>query len=343
MDIQEAILKKLKKNKIVKVAEVVKATGFSRAYVNRFFQELKNKGKIILIGRANKAHYILAEQKSFLQARRLILNIRRIVNNKNISEDFILDQIKNESGIFFDLPKNISNILDYAFSEMLNNAIVHSSSKKIEIKIGKAKDNVFFEIRDWGIGIFNNLIKKRRLKNELEAIQDLLKGKQTTAPKEHTGEGIFFTSKMGNMLVIQSSNKKIIFNNILDDVFIKDVKHTAGTKVNFSIFIKSKINLGNVFKRYSEGAFAFNTTRTRVSLYKLDSDFISRSQARRILSGLDKFKRIILDFKNVDTVGQSFADEVFRVWKKRHPDSKIEYKNAGSNIVFMIKRALVEK
>jgi len=343
MDVKKLILKKIAAKKTIKVSDIVKASGFSRGYVNRFFQELKNKGKIILIGKANQAHYVLAKEKSFLQARKSILNIRRIVNNRGISEDFILDQIKKESGIFLDLPKNISNILDYAFSEMLNNAIVHSKSKKIEIKMGKAKNNVFFEVRDWGVGIFNNLIKKRKLKNEFEAVQDLLKGKQTTAPKEHTGEGIFFTSKVGDMLIIQSSNKKIIFNNILDDIFIKDVKYTIGTKVNFLISTKSKINLSNIFKRYSEGAFIFNTTRTRVSLYKLDSDFISRSQARRILSGLDKFKRIILDFKGVDTVGQAFADEVFRVWKKRHPNIKIEYKNANSNIVFMIKRALVEK
>lgn len=342
-DIKNLVLKTLEKNKKVKVAEIVKITGFSRAYINRFFQELKNEGKIILIGKANRAHYILAKRKSFFQARKSILSIRRIIKNRNLSEDFILDQIKNESGIFFNLPKNIINILDYAFSEMLNNAIVHSSSKKIEIKMKRIKNNVSFEVRDLGVGIFNNLIKKKKLKNELEAIQDLLKGKQTTAPKEHTGEGIFFTSKVGDMLIIQSSTKKIIFNNIIDDIFIKDVKNTVGTKVDFLISIKSKTNLGDVFKQYSEGAFIFNKTQTKVSLYKLDSDFISRSQARRILSGLDKFKKIVLDFKSVDTVGQAFADEVFRVWKKRHPDIEIEYKNANDNVVFMIKRALLIK
>jgi hypothetical protein len=45
------------------------------------------------------------------------------------------------------------------------------------------------------------------LKNHLEAIQDLLKGKQTTMPKSHSGEGIFFTSKIADNLTISSSQE----------------------------------------------------------------------------------------------------------------------------------------
>jgi anti-sigma regulatory factor (Ser/Thr protein kinase) len=343
MDIRQIILKRLKKNKKIKVTEVVKATGFSRAYVSRFFQGLKNEGKIILIGKANKAHYVISDRRTILKTKKSILKTRRILENKNLAEDLILDEIKRESGVFFNLPKNISSILDYGFSEMLNNAIVHSGSKKIEIKMERDKNGVCFEVRDWGVGIFNNLMKKRKLKNEYEAIQDLLKGKQTTAPKEHTGEGIFFTSKVGDMLTTQSSTKKLIFNNIIEDIFIREVKSMRGTRVDFSISLKSKRNLDDIFKKYSEGVFAFNKTTTRISLYKLDSDFISRSQARRVLSGLEKFKKIILDFKDVDTAGQGFADEVFRVWGKRHSDIKIEYKNANNSVIFMIKRALTER
>lgn len=337
MDIKELILKQLKKTKKIKVADVIKITGFSRAYISRFFKELTDEGKIVLVGKANQAHYVLPGD--FKKIKKGILNVRRILKNINLSEDVVLDEIKRDSGIFSELPNNVVSIVDYTFTEMLNNAIEHSRSKKIIVTIKKDASGIKFEVVDFGIGIFNNIIKKKKLKSEVEAIQDLLKGKQTTAPKEHTGEGIFFTSKVGDMLIIQSSTKKLIFNNILDDIFIKDVKNTVGTKVNFLISIKSKTNLSDIFKKYSEGAFVFNKTQTKVSLYQLDSDFISRSQGRRILSGLDKFKRIILDFKDVDTVGQAFADEVFRVWKKRHPDVEIEYKNTNNNIVFMIKRA----
>ena len=70
MDIKKLILKELAKKKKIKVADIVKATGFSRAYVNRFFEGLRNEGKIILVGRANKAHYISAKKDVVVTAKK---------------------------------------------------------------------------------------------------------------------------------------------------------------------------------------------------------------------------------------------------------------------------------
>ncbi|MBZ1345512.1 MAG: DUF4325 domain-containing protein [Candidatus Nealsonbacteria bacterium] len=340
MEIKPLILKKIKTQGEVNVADIVKATGFSRAYVHRFFQELRDEGKIILLGRANKARYLLAQKELVARVKRKILDFHCILENKNIAEDIVLDKIKKGTGIFFGLSQKIVQILNYGFTEMLNNAIEHSKSRVIEVSVKKEKTMVRFDVVDRGIGIFNNIRKKKRLKNELEAIQDLIKGKQTTMPQEHSGEGIFFTSKAGDMLLIQSSNKKLIFNNILNDIFIKNIKNLKGTKVTFTIGLKSKKDLNALFQQYCEDSFKFNKTEVRVVLYKADSDYISRSQARRILSGLEKFKTIILDFHNLDTIGQSFADEVFRVWKNRHLHIDIQWKNSNDNIDFMIKRAL---
>jgi len=343
MDIKKLILKELAKKKKIKVANIVKATGFSRAYVNRFFERLRNEGKIVLVGKANKAHYISAKKDVAVTAKKKILRVMRILRNINLSESVVLDEIKRDTGIFLDLPKNVVAILDYAFTEMLNNAIEHSGSEKIIVVMERDIKSINFQIIDSGIGIFKNIIKKRKLKNELEAIQDLLKGKQTTAPKEHTGEGIFFTSKAADKLIIRGSDKKLIFDNMLKDIFIEDIKLIKGTKVKFEIGKNSKRNLNNLFKEYSGDAFEFSKTKVIVNLYEIDNIYISRSQARRVLSGLDKFKTITLDFKDVKTIGQAFADEVFRVWQNHHPNIEIIYKNADKNVLFMIKRALSVK
>ncbi len=337
MDIKSFILEEINKKGEIKVAEIVKAMGFSRAYINRFFQELKKEGKIVLVSKANKAHYI--KSKSAKQKKRKILNVRRILKNINLLEDKVLDEIKRESGIFENLPKNVVGIVDYAFTEILNNAIEHSRSPKISVNIGR-NNMIVFEVIDFGIGIFKNIMRKKRLKNEMEAIQDLLKGKQTTAPKEHTGEGIFFTSKATDRLIIQGSAKKLIFDNNLNDVFIKDSRAIKGTRVVFEINKNSKKDLWKIFKDYSGKTFKFEKTKIKVNLYVADNIFVSRSQARRILSGLNNFKEITLDFKGVETIGQAFADEVFRVWKSHHPQIKIIYRNANKNILFMIKRSL---
>ena len=339
MDIESLILKELSKKKKIKVADIVKITGFSRAYINRFFNGLEKQGKIFLIGKANKAHYVLADNKSIKEIKKEARSIKKILKNKNLSEDLIFDEIDKNTGIFIGLPQNVKNIANYSFTEILNNAIEHSNSEKINISMDR-NNKITFEVIDFGIGIFNNIMEKRGLKDRMEAIQDLLKGKQTTAPKEHTGEGIFFTSKLADILIIQSSDKKLIFDNIINDVFIKDSRPIKGTKVKFEINAGSKRKLEEIFKNYSGKTFEFAKTRVIVKLYKMDNAYISRSQARRILSGLEKFKEIILDFQDVETIGQAFADEVFRVWQNNHKKIKIVHKNSNENILFMIKRAM---
>lgn len=339
MDIRDFILKTISRKKQIRAADIVKASGFSRAYANRFLKELQAEGKIVRIGKANRSIYIEASPDARQKALRNTLFFRRQIVNKGLQEDVILDEVKKNSGIFFDLPSNVSRILDYAFTEIVNNAIEHSRSETIEIFLKKEKETVRFDVVDRGIGIFRNIMKKKKLASELEAIQDLLKGKQTTAPREHSGEGIFFTSKAADVLTIQSSSKKLTFNNKVSDIFIEDAKEFSGTKVSFAVSIGSKKELRKIFGEYTDDFLEFSKTKVRVKLYKLDTDYISRSQARRVLVGLEKFKTVILDFSGVETVGQAFADEIFRIWKGRYPKIEISARNANENIDFMIKRA----
>ena len=326
MNIKELILDQIRKKEKIKVADIVKATGFSRAYVNRFFREFRDEGKIVLIGRTNRSVYIMADKKVLRESKKDILDIQKKLKNKNLSEDIVLDSIKRETGIFIGLKDNIKKNVDYAFTEILNNAIEHSRSKQIFIKMEKGKDQIRFEVVDKGVGIFNNIMAKKNLAGPLEAIQELLKGKQTTDPKKHSGEGIFFTSKVADSLVIEGSNKKLLFNNFVEDFFISDIKKRVGTRIIFTIGLRSPRNLGKVFEEYSEESFEFSKTIINVKLYKLSYSHISRSQARRIFSGLDKFKTIVLDFDKVRTVGQGFADEIFRVWQNKYPGIKIKTK-----------------
>ena len=113
----------------------------------------------------------------------------------------------------------------------------------------------------------------------------------------------------------------------------------SSTRVDFVLGLKSKKTLSDLFNQYTDESFQFSKTGVKVKLYHQDVDYVSRSQARRILAGLEKFKTIELDFKDVATVGQAFADEIFRVWLNAHKDIKLTMKNTHENILFMIKRA----
>ncbi len=69
-----------------------------------------------------------------------------------------------------------------------------------------------------------------------------------------------------------------------------------------------------------------------------DEKLISRSQAKRLLDRIDKFKVVIFDFAEVETIGQAFADEIFRVFRRQHPDIEIVYLNASDSVRQMIDR-----
>lgn len=340
MNINKLILSKVTKQGEITVAEAVEATGFSRAYVFRFFQELVEKGKLVKIGYANRSRYVFAVDKFIKKAKRNLQSFNRVFENKDLQEDRVFNLIKSETGIFDGMKENVVHILEYAFTEMLNNAIEHSGSSKIKVAMKRDDKTVKFEVVDWGVGIFEKIIHARHLLNVEEAIQDLLKGKQTTDPEAHSGEGIFFTRRIADTFLIRSSTKKLFFNNIINDFTVVTIKPIFGTRVMFNMASNSKKKLRDVFSQYTKGSFEFNSTEVTVRLYEKGvPTFISRSQARRILSGLEKFKTITLDFTGIAAVGQSFVDEVFRVWKNKYSEIEIVAINTNEDVEFMIKRA----
>ena len=67
---------------------------------------------------------------------------------------------------------------------------------------------------------------------------------------------------------------------------------------------------------------------------------ISRSHAKRILACLESFAEAILDFSGVDSIGQAFADEIFRVFARAHPGVKLTPIHANEEVNRMIRRAI---
>lgn len=64
---------------------------------------------------------------------------------------------------------------------------------------------------------------------------------------------------------------------------------------------------------------------------------IARSQARSILYRLEEFKQVELDFDGIEFMGQGFADEIFRVFQKKHPDIELIPINACKTVLGMVK------
>ena len=80
--------------------------------------------------------------------------------------------------------------------------------------------------------------------------------------------------------------------------------------------------------------------RTIVRLQETETTLMSRSQAKRLVNGLERFSEVVLDFGGVDLVGQGFADEVFRVWAKQHAEVALIPTAMSEAVAFMVERAI---
>ena len=75
-------------------------------------------------------------------------------------------------------------------------------------------------------------------------------------------------------------------------------------------------------------------------LFEAGSAFLSRSEAKRLAAGLDRFRQVTLDFEGVDEVGQGFVDELFRVWARDHPATRLSPIKMNDDVRFMVERGL---
>jgi anti-sigma regulatory factor (Ser/Thr protein kinase) len=261
-------------------------------------------------------------------------------NDGVLSEDAVWE--KDIKKHFFDVPKNVWSIWVYGFLEIFNNAIDHSNGKKIRVVIEKNKLFSCLSIYDDGIGIFKNIKTEFNLTDEMDALLELAKGKRTTDKTRHSGQGIFFTSKAFDDFFIVSNG--IIFAADQEKKsHLKTDKTKFSTLVYMNIANNSDKNLKEVFDNFStEIPGDFDKTIVPIRLAN-SSDLVSRSQARRILSGLELFKEVILDFNGIEYIGQAFADEIFRVFSNMNPNTSITAHNTNAETQNMINRAINTK
>jgi predicted transcriptional regulator len=307
----------------------------SRQWVSTLLNQLSREGALVRAKSGKFAFYVLPDRIDLID-KKLVQKL----TNQNLNEDIVFDNFVNQLPFLRKLPEDLTSILRYAFTEMLNNAIEHSHSESVEVSLEEHNPLVTLQVRDWGIGVYKSIMGKAKLASELEAIQELLKGKTTTLPHSHSGEGIFFTSKIADLFILDSFQYRLRIDNHLRDVFVEKIDSLPGTLVKFVIDKHTQKHLNDVFIEYQAepGSYSFDKTNVHVKLFQAGTVYISRSQARRLMANLDKFKHIVLDFSGINTIGQAFADEVFRVFASRHPDIKIQPVNMSETVEFMIKR-----
>lgn len=330
-EIDNALLRAVVEHPADLVAFVADKLGLSRARIGIQVRELIAGGYLVKTG-TTRPRYGLDSNRRF----------RGRYPRSGLAEDRVwFDDLRP---LVRHLSGNLIDIAHHGVTEMVNNAIDHSNARTVRVGMQLDATHLAFDIEDDGVGIFRKITKALALPDERLALLELAKGKLTTDPQRHSGEGIFFTSRMFDVFRIHSGGLIFDHDDTLDRDLLDDADEVAGTRVHMSIAVDSTREARAVFNQFSSGPddYSFEKTVVPVRLAKVgDENLISRSQAKRLLQRVDRFRCVVLDFDAVPTIGQAFADEIFRVFANAHPEVELIPTNAVPAVQQMIRRAEV--
>jgi DNA-binding transcriptional ArsR family regulator len=332
LEIRRHLLRQIPTHPLDAIIITASHFGLSRQAVSRHMRALIENGDV--------------KAEGLTKSRRYTLTLKTISEWQTPLLDLREDTVWREKvlPLFTNHPDNIKDIWEYGFTEMLNNAIDHSGGQEVSIEIMSSPLSHIIMIADDGIGIFCKIRDACNLEDERHAVLELAKGKFTTDPENHTGEGIFFTSRCFDLFNIFSG--VVYFNHderINDEHWIFETERPSrGTTVILELADDSDRQLEGIFEQFAseDGDYAFNKTVVPVSLLRHGKEnLVSRSQAKRLMARVEIFKTVVLDFHEIDKIGQAFADEIFRVFVNRHPNVSVEPVRANIHVRRMIRRA----
>lgn len=315
-------------------ALAVERFAISRQAVNKHLRIMADRGAIRAIGST--------------RARKYSISVTEDVRDYHLAADIEEHEIWREFArpLLDGISANVLGVCQYGFTEMVNNAIDHSEGNHVVCRVRRSAISLELRVSDDGVGILKKLKENLNLDDERHAVLELSKGKLTTDPARHTGEGIFFSSRMFDAFSILSGSLYFAHRPNNREWLLDDSAWAPGTIVEMKIDPTSETTVKAVTDRYTTRGddYLFTITHVPVGLARYgDENLVSRSQAKRLMARVERFREVVLDFAGVNTIGQAFADEIFRVFQQQHPTLKLRWSNANSDVEAMIKRALAEQ
>jgi anti-sigma regulatory factor (Ser/Thr protein kinase) len=324
----QAIDRLLSGRSSVSVAEVVAATGVSRQAAHKALSKLVGDGELLVEGRARATRYRRAAQRTATYS----IDGTTTENAVWGAEKLALRAIDADAE-----EPNVLRVLNFAFTEMVNNALEHSNGSELIVRWMLSDRCITFEVEDDGIGVFASIRRSRHLSGDFQAIGELSKGKQTTDPDSHAGLGIFLTSRLVDRFVLSSGSFIWTVDRDRDDFSIAELDRARrGTLVRCEVRRNTTLTLNDVVAMHSDPVtHKLDRTTLHIKLFE-QGDFVSRTEAKLIGARLEGWDSVELDFSGVDAIGQGFADELFRVWAHAHPETHLIPTNTNGAVAAMI-------
>lgn len=336
-EIKKYLLRKIAVDDKDAIGKTMDNFGISVTSAKRYLNEAIDNG-VIDIAKTVACGYRLREEK-----------FCRTVNiaDNQVSEDRIFDayiapRLSMCNGAAM-------KIWQYACAEILNNAIEHSRGSNLCIEVNVNALYTQVVISDDGVGTFRTLLEYMSANGwdnprEEDALVELYKGKITSNPSCHSGEGIFFSSKTLDEFALWSDKQMYKSGNGMPDKVIQThlLSYASriqkiGTLVWMKLENQTERSITEVFNMYTDMEQGFIKTSIPIKAACINGEPVARSQARRICDRLETFKEVILDFEGVEFMGQGFADELFRVYASAHPQVILCPVNAMPDVERMIR------
>ena len=310
-------------------AKLALAEGVSRQAASAKLRVAVRRGWLHVEGRGAGVRYTLA----------MLQEVRHSYERAGLSEDRVWQQLL--APVVADLAENVRDVWRYGLTEMINNAVDHSGS--IQVHVGLRRNALFTQawVKDDGEGIFLRIQRALDLFDPRESILELAKGKFTTDPANHSGEGIFFSSKVFDVFDIRSGMLHFAHDDGNVDVLFERSAEAPGTTVFMQLANDSPRTTRKVFDKFAAPEeYTFAKTLVPVKLAQHEGEkLVSRSQAKRLTMRFERFQTVVLDFAGVEEIGQAFADEVFRVFQRAHPQTALVPANMAPGVKAMVSRA----
>ena len=239
----------------------------------------------------------------------------------------------------FELPCEIARMAQHAFTELLNNAVDHSGGTAATVSMRQTPLQVQLLVSDDGCGLFERIATSFDIPDPQLALLELCKGKLTSAPRQHSGYGLFFTSQLADVFDIHA-NAQAFQRRAWERLQWRTGRHATqtGTSIYLALQLDSTRTLDEVLRAHSLNQDSMNFERTVVPMHLLGSAQVlaSRADAKRAVARLSQFRRAEIDFAGITDVGHGFADEMFRVFCRDNPGTELVPVGMNAQVAAMV-------
>jgi hypothetical protein len=288
--------------------------GISRQQATRYLANLCEVGQLSQVGRGRGAAY-------YYKAHRHILSHGTCVLPG-------IAQFPDSLGIHAEQKEWLAK----ALTALIQNSAEHSRGRTARWELAAEDDCLLLTASDDGNGIFAVMTEQFRCLSRVEAAGELLKGSRIAKPVQSTSS-LAQLIWAADFATIEANGMRLkVAGKPRDWSIQQNIVTPTGTTCTLEIstqprrFHKTSEVEGSAKIVIPVQAF-IATNGTRMP---------DRRDAKRILKRVISHETVILDFRHVDTVAQSFVDYVFNQFRALHPRCGILPVNLNNNVRTMI-------